>query len=98
MNVVVGSNVPLIRVVRQAERNVEGSHGCEICWKCGGREEPGVLLLHLGYRQDVRGWIRRRWRLLEEGVGKAVRKVLLNELNKVLGLYCGHIRSCIGRG
>src|SRR5579863_1436458 len=98
MNVVVGANVPLVSVVRQAQWNVQRSHCGEVRGKRACRVETGILRFHLRDSQKIRGWVRRRRRLLEECVGQTVGEVRLDELDKLLGLDGSHDGTRIRRG
>ena len=89
--------MPLVGIVSQTLGKNSRSDRRQVCWKRRTRVEPGILRLELRYREDILRGNNCGWRLLEECIGKIVRKVSLHKLHKLGRFNCRNF-CCRVRG
>src|SRR5216684_2560179 len=92
VHVVVHAEMPLVGIVSQTLGKKSGPDRRQVCWKRRTRKEPGVSRFDLSNREDIRRGNTCGWRLLEECIGKIVRKVSLHELYKLGRFNCRNLR------
>src|ERR1700687_2773914 len=97
VNVVVYAEMPLVGIVGQTLGKNSGSDRRQVCWKRRTREEPRIFRLDLRYRENICCGTNCGWRLLEECIGKIVRKVSLHELYKFGRFDCRNLRRRVRR-